>query len=447
MLMKKAMQAIASWFDDHIYLRLLKNASWLTGATFIAGLLGLASITLTARALGATEFGVLIMVMTYATIVDRLFNFQSWQFLIKNGAEALEQNDRSRFRRQVKFSALLDAVSSILSTLVALGFAGIAGLLVGWSDYEINLAMIYSLTILFHLSGMPTGVLRLFNQFQTLAAQKVLMATFNLLGVITAWLLNGEPLHFLLAFALSNIAGNLYLLTMGWRQLNQQRITDVWSTSLTGLQRKEPRIWRFVIYTNVENSAKIIRDLDVFLIKIFLSAEAVGLYALGRRIAEALHMIVDSFFHAIYPEFSKIIALRDMPALRLLVKKASLSVGAAAIFVWLGFISIGPWLIPFVFGPSFAPSYTLAAICMLGSVVWAFSIPISPILYNLGKARDAFVLTLTSIMLYFLALVALTAGLGVTGASVAYTSYFLIWGILTAIVTRYHLNTHKWGSE
>lgn len=149
MLPVKAKRVIISWFDDHIYLRLLKNASWLSGASFIAALLGLVSITLTARALGPSEFGALVVIMTYAAIVDRLLNFQSWQFLIKNGAKSLEGNDHFRLRRQIKFSALLDAGSSTLSTAVAVAFASIAGLLIGWSDQEIGLAMLYSLTILF----------------------------------------------------------------------------------------------------------------------------------------------------------------------------------------------------------------------------------------------------------------------------------------------------------
>ena len=273
------------------------------------------------------------------------------------------------------------------------------------------------------------------------------MATFNLLGVTAAWLLNGEPLHFLLAFALSNIAGNLYLLAMGWWQLNRQKITGVWSAPFADLQHSEPGIWRFVIYTNIESSVKIIRDLDVFLIKIFLSAEAVGLYTMARRIAEALHMIVDSFFHAIYPEFSKMIAMRDIAALRRLVKQSSLSVGAAATILWLGFLVLGPWLVPTIFGTSFTQAYTLAVICMLGNVIWAFSQPVSPILYNLGKARDVFVITTTMATLYILTLIALTSGFGVVGASIAYAGYFLAWSIITVVVTKYRLNAHKWESE
>ena len=447
MLTVKAMRAFISWFNDHTFLRLLKNASWLSGGTVIAGLMGLASIALTARAIGPSDFGTLVIVMTYASIVDRLLNFQSWQFLIKNGANALEQKDKYRFRRQVKFSALLDSVSSALSTIVAISIAGIVGYLIDWSTYEINLAMAYSITIFFHLSGMPTGVLRLFDQFKTLATQKILLAAFNLLGVFIAWKFGGELPHFLLAFALSNIAGNLYLLIMGWHQLNHQNITGIWSTPLTGLGRSEPGMWRFVIYTNIESSVKIIRDLDIFLIKVILTAEAVGLYMMARKIAEALHMLVDSFFHAIYPEFSKLIAMRDMPKLHRLVKQSSFSVGIAATAIWGVFIIIGPWLVPFVFGASFAPVFTLATVCMLGSVFWAFSQPLSPILYNLGRAKDLFVIHAATAIMYIFVLAALTIEFDVIGASVAYAGFFFVWSALIAIVTRNRFNTHAWESQ
>lgn len=293
---------------------------------------------------------------------------------------------------------------------------------------------------------MPTGVLRLFDQFKTLAAQKILMAILNVLGVTVAWILNGDLSHFLLAFALSNIAGNIYLLAMGWRQLNRQGINGVWSIPLNGLRDSEPGIWHFVIYTNIESSVKIIRDLDVFLIKVILTSEAVGLYMMARRIAEALHMLVDSFFHAIYPEFSKLIALRNSSGLHRLVIQSSLSVGAAATFIWLCFLMIGPWLVPIIFGESFTPVFSLAAICMLGSVLWAFLQPASPILYNLGRARDAFVIHSITAVLYILALIPLTVEFDVIGSSVSYAGFFLAWSALTVFITQHRLKNHTWES-
>lgn len=440
----KSIHVIRAWFDDHIFLRLIKNAGWLSGATFISGLLGLITIALTARALGPAEFGALTVIMAYVAIIDRLLNFQSWQFLIRNGAEALQQNDPVRLRRQIKFSILLDSISSLLSTLVAIAIASVVASLIDWTEQETGLAMLYSLTILFHLSGMPTGVLRLFDQYRRLATQKVITAVLNLLGVLVAWGLDGGLPAFLLAFAISSIAGNVILFVMGWWQLRTQKISGVWSTSLQGIRGSESGIWHFVIYTNIESSVKIIRDLDAFIIKAFLTAEAVGLYLLARRIAEALHMLVDPFSQAVYPEFTRLLARRHLPPLKTLIKKSSLTVGLTATLIWLGFIVIGPWLVPLVFGDDYAPAYLLAAICMAGSVLWAYFQPVTPILYGLGKAKDVFHIHISTAVLYVLLVTVFAVALDGLGAAIAYAGFFLAWSILASAVMRHRLHSHTW---
>lgn len=444
MLLAKVNRLISSWFNDSTFIRLIKNASWLSFGTILSGLMGFASIALTARGIGPADFGILVMIMTYAGIVDRLLNFQSWQFLIRNGADALEKNDIVRFQRQVKFSALLDSVSSSLSTIVAVSFAGIAGLFIGWSEHEINLAMAYSITIFFHLSGMPTGVLRLFNQFRAIAVQKIFMAAITLCSIIIAWLYNGNLQHFLLAFALSNIIGNLILLIMGWSQLKFQKILNIWSTPLSGLQSTEPGIWHFVFYSNIESSVKIIRDLDVFLIKIILSSEAVGLYSMARRFADALVMLVDPFYHAVYPEFSKLVASRDKLSLFRLLKKSSLSVGAVASLVWILFLFLGEWIANIVYGTNSDEVSILAALCMIGSVIWAFSQTLTPVLYNMGRAKVLFKIHLVSAILYIIILTPFTMVLGIYGSGIAYALFFITWCMLMFVATRHSMRSLQW---
>ncbi len=447
MFFPRAVNALISWLEDITYLRLVRNAGWLTGSTLISGILGLSAITLAAKNIGASNFGNIIMVITYVGIVNKLLNFQSWQFLMKNGAISLLQNDTDRLRRLIKFSALLDVGGAVASTIVAFLCASYVGEILGWSDNTTYFAELFSFTILFQLTGMPSAVLRLLNQFKTLAIQKVLLGSLNLIGVIIALLISSGAESILLAFAISNVISSLYLILMAWHQLSKNKIKKVWRSSLSGICSHEKHIWHFVFYSNIESSIKIFRDIDIFLIKYFLSSEAVGLYALGRRIAEALHMIIDSFFQAIYPEFSKIIASHDKATLYRLIKQSSLSVGGFSTLLWIAFLLLGQWLIPAIFGLSFSSTYELASICMLGNVIWAFSQPISPILYNLGQAKNVFRITTASISIYIISLLIMLPKLGAIGAAISYTAYFLVWVIFTSLAVRHCLKVYTWEAE
>jgi O-antigen/teichoic acid export membrane protein len=59
-----------------------------TGNAAAAGF-GLITLALNARALGTAGLGILALIMTIATIVDRIAAFQTWQPLVKLGADAL----------------------------------------------------------------------------------------------------------------------------------------------------------------------------------------------------------------------------------------------------------------------------------------------------------------------------------------------------------------------
>src|SRR5690606_22459030 len=106
-------------------------------------------------------------------------------------------------------------------------------------------------TILFRITGTPTGVLRLFNKFAITAKQRILTASLNLSGVLLAWVMDGALQHYLLAFGMSNIVGNLFLVAMGWQELRSRGINQIWSSRLLDLPRKDPGVWRFVLYTNL----------------------------------------------------------------------------------------------------------------------------------------------------------------------------------------------------
>jgi O-antigen/teichoic acid export membrane protein len=66
-----------------------------TGNAAAAGF-GLITLALNARALGTAGLGVLALIMTIATLIDRIAAFQTWLPLVKLGADALAAGDRRR---------------------------------------------------------------------------------------------------------------------------------------------------------------------------------------------------------------------------------------------------------------------------------------------------------------------------------------------------------------
>jgi O-antigen/teichoic acid export membrane protein len=137
--------------------RVLKHAGVLLSGNAAASLLGLLSLLVAARHLGAQQFGTLVLIQTYALVIDRLINFQSWQAFIKYGSDAEAAGDMRMLHVLLKRLTLLDVASAFVGTAVALAGLGIASRLLGWSSGTAAIAVLFSLGILFNVSGVPTS--------------------------------------------------------------------------------------------------------------------------------------------------------------------------------------------------------------------------------------------------------------------------------------------------
>ena len=108
------------WFRDSVFRRLWQNAAVLLSGNLVSVLFDFVSLVVTARALGPTWFGVFVLIQTYVLVVDNLVNFQSWQAVIKYGADTLDEGDPDHFKSLIKFGTILDIASAIIATVIAI---------------------------------------------------------------------------------------------------------------------------------------------------------------------------------------------------------------------------------------------------------------------------------------------------------------------------------------
>ena len=119
---------------NHLILRLLVTSGYVTLGRACSAAMVFAAIILAARALTPETFGIFSVISTYAMVIDRLVNSQSWQSLIKFGTEALTCNDSSRYRQLVKISFLIDVSTAVLGALIAVSGTSVLALIYGWDD-------------------------------------------------------------------------------------------------------------------------------------------------------------------------------------------------------------------------------------------------------------------------------------------------------------------------
>lgn len=424
-----------SWLQDDMLRRLFKNAALLFSGSMVASGLGLVSLALTARALGADRLGVLVLIVTYVLIIDRLVNFQSWQAIIKFGADALQEKRSDDFKALIRFGFLLDISAAVLGAAVAGCGAWFIGQWLRWGEEVVWMATLYSLTILFHVSGTSMGVLRLFNRFHVVATQSVIAASIKLIGVFAAFWFEAGLWTLLVVWAITDIVGNAMLVVFAVRELDRQSMIPRVRSTGAPVSSRFPGIWSFALTSNANVALRsAIRETDVLVIGAVLGPTGAGLFRIVKSFASVLGKIADPLYVSIYPEMARLISSGRLREFRSYAIRASALSGAAGLALFGAAFVIAYPILHFSFGLEYVAAYWPLVVYMLAYVVWFFFYPLSGAVLAFGKPTANLVFLLISSTFYYPLLIVLMEGYGLVGASIACVVFYLAWSVMMMFV-------------
>lgn len=426
------------WMQDPLLTKLFKNAGVLFSGNVVASILSLVSLAITSRILGAELFGVLVLISTYVLIVDSLCNFQSWQAVIKYGADALEHRRDEDFKALIKFGFLLDGGTAILGAIVAASAAWFVGGLFGWDDEHVLMAVVYSITLLFHISGTPIAILRLFERYRKTAIQQVYEAAFKLAGVTLAFLVDAGLWGFILVWAATDILGKLLILYYSYQELLARNITQVSQSSIAGVSERFRGIWGFVWTTNINASIRMsIREADIMLVGALIGPSGAGLFRVVKISALLLGKVADVLYNSIYPEIAKLISVGDYRSFRRLALRASVISGIVALVLVFIFWWVGEAAILVILGVEYQDAYMPLIVYMFSQVVWMVSYPLSAAVLAFGIPQISLYVLLLSGLVYFPSLYILTSNMGLMGASLAAVIFYCLWSSIILVVVSF----------
>jgi len=141
------------WFKDQHFRSLLKNTSYLAVSKGVAAVAALATLAFAGRGLGLAQFGLLILIASYAQAASGLSKFQSWQIVIRYGGRLEEPLQQADFKTATGFAFALDVVSGLAGMVVAMALLPLIGPWFGLKSDLLTYALIYCTL----LPGSPGG--------------------------------------------------------------------------------------------------------------------------------------------------------------------------------------------------------------------------------------------------------------------------------------------------
>ncbi len=430
---------IRHWFDDGHFRRLFKNAGiLLTGNVGTAGC-DLVSLALTARALGPDSFGVLVLIQTYVRVVDSLINFQSWQAIIKYGADMLVQQRPEDFKRLIKFGSLLDVGSALIGAAVSASLVYWVADYQGWGAEESKMAIIYSAVIAFHLVGTPTAVLRLFDKFKSLALQRFGVALLKMLVIAVAFVFDAGIWVFLFVWMAMVLTDYLSLLGLGWYELKRQGYKNIFTSKVKGVSKQLPGLWKFVGTTNLSSSIRLgAKEFDVLIVGAVVGSAAAGLYKVAKQFGSIPTRFADPLQQSIYPDMAKLWAEGSVQKFKRFIVRIGAMSGMGGLMIWLVFLVLGDFILDLTVGKEFAAAYDLLLVYMFGYVIFMFGVAFRPSILSMGFPERILAIYSLTTVIYFVALALLLPQVGVIGASIAQVVFHACWFLCMSLsIARY----------
>lgn len=412
---------------DDLLRRMLRNTSYLLTGTAAGSFLALISLALTARALGPEQLGILAMIQAYVSMVDRA-RIEVWPALIKYGAEALEAERYDEFRSQMRFGVLVDLCSAVFATSLAVAGVFAAGWWFDWAPQTVQMAGVFSLSILFRMSSMPTAVLRLFNRFGLDAVQDIVTNSLRVLLVAIAYLAGAGLWAFLLITMTAIILNSTVLTIVGWRVLWQQGHRGFMSSSCKGITRRCPGIWGFIWSLNAGNIARrSTREVDVLFVGGVLDPAAASLYHVAKKLGEVLVLAGTPIQQVVYPELARLWARADAIRFRRTVSQVDLGSGGLGVAFLIVIALNAELFITLSMGAQFTDAAGPLMLQTFGVVVFLFGTALRPALFSMGMQKRYLQIVTVSTVGFYVTLLAAVPAFGIYGAPLAHIIYNLVW--------------------
>lgn len=400
--------------------RVLGNFGFLLRGRGIAALLALGATTLMARALGPTEFGLVVLIQAYTLLMRGLLDFRSVEAVVRYGVPAHDSGDTRTLRRLIAVCRRVDRNACLAATAIALILSPLAGPLMGvGSDHAILLSA-YTLVLLTTGNSNARGILRLFDQFDILGRQMTIGPTIRFVGVVTAWWLDGSLPVFVAILAVAYASENLYV---GWRGRHEyKRRVDPpppGESDCEAQLAEFPGLRHFLWVTYWQSNMDLVpKHLATVLAGYLLGPAEAGLLRLAHEISSVLSKPAGLIREVVFPDLTRSWH-QGSDSFNLIAYRTALLGGGFGLLFVLASLLFGVDLLAMLVGKKFVAAAPVLTLMLLAATFDLATSSLRSAAYAIGHAGTVLRMYALSAVIYVTLFVALTSSLGLIGAGVA----------------------------
>ncbi|HUF00474.1 MAG TPA: oligosaccharide flippase family protein, partial [Anaerolineales bacterium] len=385
---------------DPLLQRVVRNSSYLFSSNTISAGLSVVQGIFVVWLLGGSGYGLLTIVMDFASNTNRLLSFRMSEVVVKYMSEALAQENKERAAALVKGIGLTEALISVLAYLVLLALSVWCARTLADDVSVVSLFRFYGLFLLANLVyETSVGVLQTATQFKQVAHANFYQSIVVTVLIVAAFVLDLGILGILTAYLIGKTVAGVMVVVFAVRELNN-RLGIGWTRAPLSLLTDWKAILRFAFSTNLNGTVNLFaRDNIRLYLAWFLPNAQVGYFKLASSLINLVMLPIEPLIWPTYSEITRTIAQRQWQNTRKLLKQVSIIGGVWTLVAGGGLVILGWWIIPFLYGTGMAPAYPALVILLFG---YAFANVLNwnrPLLLALGHpAYPLMVATITGVI-------------------------------------------------
>lgn len=391
---------------------IIKNIFGVMSLESISSLVGLSVTFILIYFLGTEKNGMVIIIQSYCLLVNDIFNFQSFNALIKY--ISLNKIDINYTKNIVKQSYICDIITAIIATMVGFGVLPIAMSFMEWENYIGNLIKIYMISIMFNINGTAIGVIRYYNKF---IYSTIINFSYMLARLIIYVIMNKRLSLELVIYVES------FLFIMKNILLNIIAIKILSNNGIHNLMRFKSKFnkdfFMFNFYSNISVTLDLpFQYLATFFINKFLGFNENTVYRVFQNIGAILTKFTNPINQVIYPEMAKEISKSNSSrAVRYFIKIFK------TIFILSFLISVVLFLFKNIWFKGLVGNISIYNIALIIYLVYciisASTMAIHPLFMALGYIKYNLPILIIANSLYCIVLYYLGKKIGLVGINIS----------------------------
>ncbi len=358
---------LGAWREDRLLRRVMRNSSYLFSSNTIS--MGLASLQglLAAALLSVADYGLLGMIIAFASNVNRLLSFRMNELVVKYAGQYLAEDNKPQASAVIKTAGLSEALTSIVAYALLVLTARAASVHIFKDEAALPWIILYGIALLANLmTETAAAVLQLGGHFRTLAAlnlgQNLLTASW--IGVV--FLLRGSLVDVLVAYLAGKLLYGVGVMIAAVFWLRPLLGAGWWHIPLGSLSHKK-ELLRFAFSTNLSQTVNmLIRDNEVLWVGFFLSTVEAGYYKFGLAIMNVIVLPISPFIQTTFPEINRSVAQRGWARLRLLLRRTSWIAAGWTLATGLGLLLLGPLGLAWFKNGQYLPAFPVILVLFAG---------------------------------------------------------------------------------